>query len=212
MGISLDMSKENKHSKLLFLCTIIHTISLFGIFLLLLCKTHIWECLFTDVFWGAIGSLGTLISVVITCVVFIKSQSEQKKRNTYEIFGTFKNTVFDYENIIDQEYVEAALNEYRQKCPHQGDENHDYTDRGEKSSSKCECIKKYLTQVERVATCANTGILDMETIYNMGGPYMISMYDTLEPIIKEKRVSEGRLTVYSEFEKMVTALRKYGKK
>lgn len=205
------MNKGIRYSKIVCLCAVVSAMSLFGIFLVTLCETHIWKCLFTDVFWGAIGSLGTLISVVITCVVFIKSQSEQKKRNTYEIFGTFKNTVFDYENVIDQEYVKAALKEYREKCSHQGDENHDHTDRGEKSSSKWECVKKYLTQVERVATCANTGILDMETIYNMGGPYMISMYDTLEPIIKEKRVSEGRLTVYSEFEKMVTALQKYGK-
>ena len=44
-------------------------------------------------------------------------------------------------------------------------------------------------------------------IYNMGGPFLIGMFEKLFPIIKSKRDSKARNSVYEEFEKLVIRLK-----
>lgn len=196
------MNCEVKLLNRLWICGILNAVLLGGILFVHILHTPILKFFHAEVFWVAVGSIGTLTSVIITCVVFIKSQAEQKKRNTYEIFGKFKDSVFDIELKIDEKYVEKALDEYRESKNNTAIvENNNW-----------DIIKKYLTQVERVSACANSSVLDIDTIYQMSGPYMIKMYAILRPIIEEKRISEGRNTIYWEFEKMVHSLEKHSGK
>lgn len=181
--------------RFVFPCQIVIILLLLGLIILLLYVLKLLPELFRrEVFWVAVGSVGALVSIIITCSTFAASQKEQRKRNTYEIFAKFKDDVFDLENKIDKAYVDEALREYKE--------------RKAGASEKWITVKEYLTKVERVAACVNASILDEETIYNMGGPYMIKMYGLLKDIIEEKRTEEGRISIYEEFEKMVCRLEK----
>ena len=148
----------------------------------------------SEIFWVAIGSLGTLISVIIAVASFKNSENIRKKQATYDAYGKFKEENYDTELAIEDMDIKEVIEKHKKKDNEEWDK-----------------IKNYLTKVERISTCVNLGIFDAETIYNMGGPYMIAQYDRLRTIIDYKRAKEGR-KVYDEFEKMVAVLEEFNVK
>lgn len=144
-------------------------------------------------FWIGVESVATLISVVIAAYSIISSENIRKKQATYDAYNKFKNNSYKQELELEKYSVEDVLQEH---------ENND--------NEKWDIIKEYLTEVERIATCVNNGVFECETIYNMGGPYLISQYEKLNPIIIQKRNCSGR-KVYDEFENMIIKLKEIDK-
>ena len=180
-------------------------IDLFVLDLYALIKMFSLKIFFSEVFWTAMGSIVTMLSVILAVVTYVKSREDKMKQSTYDAYDKFKNEAFELENKIylfdltkileSKRTIDSKLNAEnllsKEKKTHMEQWNE---------------IKEYLTKVERIATCVNNGIFDARTIYNMGGPYMIKTYNKLIPIILYKRKSEGTDGVYEEFEKMVKKL------
>lgn len=141
-------------------------------------------------FWTAIGSIGTLISVIVAVCSIANSERIRKKQATYDAFSEFKKSNFDKELEINNYKIETVLQEHKRNA-----------------DKKWNVVKEYLTEIERIATCVNSDVFDCETIYNMGGPFLIALYQKLKPIIDYKRKDEDR-KVYYEFQKMVKELEK----
>lgn len=175
------------------------------------------ETLRTEVLWVAIGSIGTLVSVIVAAFSVRTTEKTKIKQETYNAYRKFKNDAYDQENRIEDYDISDILKRYdeiREK-----EKNIDTKENRQESVLEEQAeekqvkeywteIKKYLINVEYIATCANAGVFDIQTIYNMGGPYMIRQYDRLLPIIYYKRAQERSDGVYEEFEKMVKSLRK----
>lgn len=139
----------------------------------------------------AIGSIGTLASVFAAAASLKRTEKRKKKQATYDAYQQFKKEVFEFETKIEKRDLNKLLELHKQG----------------KNVECWNCIKMYLTRIERIATCVNSDIFDIETIYNMGGPYMIKQFDKFLPIINYKRSQECSNGVYYEFEKMVNELR-----
>lgn len=142
-----------------------------------------------DYFWAAIGSIGSLLSVVIAVISILNSEKTRKRQATFDAFDKFKSNNYALEIKIDEYNIKKIIDEHKHN-----------------SNDKWNEIKLYLTSIERIATCVNNGVFDYNTIYNMSGPYLIHMYEKLQPIILYKRNSENR-KVYEEFEKLVALLK-----
>jgi hypothetical protein len=168
---------------------------LVGLFILQLYENDLIPAFIKDVirsdcFWTAVGSIGTLISVIVASKSLIVGEQNRKRQATYDAFSTFKDSVLKDEEKIALLDIEQVIEN------HKNNNQKDWV-----------IIKKYLTKIERIATCVNSGIFDYETIYNMGGPYLIKQFDILYPIICYKRNEEQRSSIYKEFEVMVLKLK-----
>ena len=152
-----------------------------------------------ECFWVAFGSVGTFVSVIVAVCSVIRTEHNQKNQETYKAYQKFKEKVFDLETKIDG-YKCAEINDILGK-QRDKESRHEVEDEWNE-------IKKYLMQVEQIATAANSGVFDLQIIYRMGGPFMIEMYERLSPIIHYKRDKDGRNGVYEEFENMVKGLRR----
>ena len=146
----------------------------------------------SEYFWSAISATATSVSVIIAVVTYLHNEKTRKKQATYDAFRQFKINVFDLENEIANYEIKSIL------------ENHE----NQNNNSEWIIIKKYLIQIEQIATCVNSNIFDVDTVYNMGGPFLINQYNRLKPIIEHKRAEEKRDGVYIEFEYMVKSLQK----
>lgn len=152
----------------------------------------------SEIFWTMIGSIGTVTGVLITAFSIVKSNGIAKKQKTYEAFENMKHKNIELENKIDK-FKDAdiqCLIEAHKKDPFEGEQETTWAE-----------ISEYLSSIERFSACANEGIYDFTMIYNMGGPFLIGMYEKLFPIIKSKRDSKARNSVYEEFEKLVIRLK-----
>ena len=175
--------------------------------ILVLDVTKIWgvDLLGTEIFWVALASICSLVSVIVVATTYCRDTQTKRRQATYDAYNQFKKDAFDQENEICDYDEDTLANILKSKKE---------ADRGKKRSKENQSpnewkkIKKYLANVERIATCVNNGIFDAETIYNMGGPFMIKMYKKLSPIIMYKREQEKSNGVYEEFEKMVRQLEK----
>ncbi len=148
----------------------------------------------SELFWVAIGSLGTVTSVAVAANSIRSSENIRKKQATYDAYSKFKEENYDTELAIEDMDIKKVIEKHKKKDNEEWDK-----------------IKNYLTKVERISTCVNLKIFDAETIYNMGGPYMIAQYDRLRTIIDYKRAKEGR-EVYDEFQKMILELEEFNVK
>lgn len=175
------------------------------------------ETLRTEVLWVAIGSIGTLVSVIVAACSVRTTEETKIKQETYNAYRKFKNDAYDQENRIENYDISDILKRYdeiREKEKNIDTKENQQESMLEEQAEEKQVkeywtdIKKYLINVEYIATCANAGVFDMQTIYNMGGPYMIRQYDRLLPIIYYKRAQERSDGVYEEFEKIVKSLRK----
>lgn len=152
----------------------------------------------SEIFWTMIGSIGTVTGVLITAISIVKSNSIAKKQKTYEAFEEMKHKNTELENKIDKfkdDYIQSLIEAHEKN-----------TFEGEQETTWAE-ISEYLSSIERFSACANEGIYDFTMIYNMGGPFLIGMYEKLFTIIKSKRESKARNSVYEEFEKLVIRLK-----
>lgn len=168
-------------------------------------------------FWTAIGAIAATGSVVTAAATVTITERTKKKQETYNAFQKFKNDSYSQELEIEGYDISDILKRYdeiREK-----EKNSDTKEEQQETVSEEQgegkhvkehwtAIKKYLINVEYIATCVNAGVFDIQTIYNMGGPYMIHQYEHLRPIIHYKRMQEGTDGVYEEFENMVKSLRR----
>lgn len=169
---------------------------------LVLFNTVSWICymsipiqrvLYSGAFWTALGSVGTLISVIVAVGSIVNNNKRTKKQSTLEAFVQFKKDVEPYENTIhdySSDDINTIIQQHEQSCKHE----------------KWDEIKKYLATVERFATGVNTGIYDVEVVNKMGGQFLCEQYETLRPIIKYKRQKDQNEYIYSEFRDMVNAI------
>ena len=151
-----------------------------------------------EIFWVAISAVITFISVIEAVITYKHSEEIRKKQATYNAYNEFKNKVFDLENKISSYDFDEILR--RREALDKKTSKTSFSEWNE--------IKDYLSQLERIATCVNNKIFDVETIYNMGGPFLITKYNELNHIITYKRKQEKRNGVYIEFENMVKSLNK----
>ena len=152
----------------------------------------------SEICWTMIGSIGTVTGVLITAYSIVKSNNIAKKQKTYEAFEKMKSQNIKLENKIDR--FKAAYIQRLIKA-------HEKDTFSKKQKKVWTEISEYLSSIERFSACANEGIYDFTMIYNMGGPFLIGMYEKLFPIIKSKRDSKARNSVYEEFEKLVIRLK-----
>lgn len=152
----------------------------------------------SEICWTMIGSIGTVTGVLITAYSIVKSNNIAKKQKTYEAFEKMKSQNIKLENKIDR--FKAAYIQRLIKA-------HEKDTFSKKQKKVWTEISEYLSSIERFSACANEGIYDFTMIYNMGGPFLIGMYEKLFPIIKSKRDSKTRNSVYEEFEKLVIRLK-----
>ena len=149
--------------------------------------------LYSGAFWTALGSVGTLISVIVAVVSIVNNNKRTKRQSTLEAFVQFKKNAEPYENTIhgySSGDINKIIQHHEQGCePEKWDE-----------------IKKYLATVERFATGVNTGIYDVEVVNKMGGQFLCEQYETLRPIIKHKRQKDRNEYIYAEFRDMVNAI------
>ncbi|MCM1509063.1 MAG: DUF4760 domain-containing protein [Ruminococcus flavefaciens] len=192
-----------KNNKITCICSVIQTIALILI-LILHCfnlSFTLPEKFFSEITWVAIGSIGTLLSVIIAVVSTIMSNQNKKKQATFEAMKQLKQN--PYENIIHgytMEKVNSIIRSHK--------ENSDNKDLIEEWNN----IKEYLVFMEQFAVCANNSVFDLKTINRMGGPFLIEMYNVLKPIIEYKRIESNRITIYEEFEKLINNLKRIGAK
>ena len=188
--------KNIKKNNLLIVSIINSTLSLILTILLYL-KVAFPNFMNSEAFWTMVGSVGTVAGVIVSAVSIVRANSNTKKQKTYEAFDKIKAENTEIENKLSGLNLEK-INDIM--CNHK-----------EKSDTAKEPnwndITMYLSSIERFSACANEDIYDFRLIYNMGGPYLISMYDKLYPIIAYKRKDNGRETVYLEFEKLVNRLK-----
>ena len=144
-------------------------------------------------FWTAVGSVGTLISVIVAVTSIINSNQRTKKQSTLEAFVQFKKTMESLENKIHN-YSNDEICRIIQK--------HEQDSRSEEWNQ----IKEYLAAVERFATGVNAGIYDVEVVNKMGGYFLCEQYKTLYPIIQYKRQKDQNDCIYEEFRDMVNAI------
>lgn len=149
--------------------------------------------LYSGDFWTALGSVGTLISVIVAVVSIVNNNKRTKKQSTLEAFTQFKKNAEPYENTIHG-YSSDDINKIIQQHE-QGSE-----------PEKWDEIKKYLATVERFATGVNTGIYDVEVVNKMGGYFFCEQYKTLYPIIEYKRQKDQNEYIYAEFRDMVNSI------
>lgn len=152
----------------------------------------------SEICWTMIGSIGTVTGVLITAYSIVKSNNIAKKQKTYEAFEKMKSQNIKLENKIDRfkaAYIQRLIKAH-EKDTFSKEQKKVWTE-----------ISEYLSSIERFSACANEGIYDFTMIYNMGGPFLIGMYEKLFPIIKSKRESKARNSVYEEFEKLVIRLK-----
>ena len=153
----------------------------------------IQRVLYSGAFWTALGSVGTLISVIVAVVSIANNNKRTKKQSTLEAFTQFKENAEPYENTIHG-YSSDDINKIIQQHE-QGSE-----------PEKWDEIKKYLATVERFATGVNTGIYDVEVVNKMAGYFLCEQYKTLYPIIEYKRQKDQNEYIYAEFRDMVNAI------
>lgn len=160
------------------------------IFMLVLMLFKVFPCSFftKEITWTIIGTVITSISVLVAVVTFVENEKIRKMQATYDAYNKFKETYFDFETEITKEYVEKALSDINKE--------------------EWNKITDYLSNFERIATCTNNGIFDVNTIYLMSGPKVKDIFEILEPVIKKKREVNQRKTIYIEFEKLVKELEK----
>lgn len=153
----------------------------------------IQRVLYSGAFWTALGSVGTLISVIVAVVSIVNNNKRTQKQSTLEAFMQFKKDVEPYENMI-HDYSSDDINKIIQRYE-QGAQPKEWDE-----------IKKYLATVERFATGVNTGIYDVEVVNKMGGYFLCEQYKTLYPIIQYKRQKDQNDCIYEEFRDMVNAI------
>ena len=149
--------------------------------------------------WTLVSNLIALVSVIVAVRTYVHSEKTRKRQATFDAYNEFKNEVFDLENEILSYDIDKIVCAKRKAA------------RGQATpivNNKWERIKNSLAKTERIATCVNNGIFDAQTIYNMGGPFMIEMFERLYPVIKYKRNKDSRNGIYEEFERMVDNLKK----
>ena len=157
------------------------------------------QVLCSDGFWTAIGSVGTLISVIVAVASIVSNNERTKKQSTSEAFAQFKKNVEPYENIIhnySDEKIREIIQEYEQDSHSKGWNQ----------------IKEYLAAVERFATGVNTKIYDVKIVNKMGGFFLCEQYQKLYPIIEYKREKDGNDCIYEEFRDMVNEIIEVRKK
>lgn len=153
----------------------------------------IQRVLYSGAFWTALGSVGTLISVIVAVVSIVNNNKRTQKQSTLEAFMQFKKDVEPYENMIHS-YSNADINKIIQRYE-QGSQLEEWDE-----------IKKYLATVERFATGVNARIYDVEVVNKMGGYFLCEQYKTLYPIIQYKRQKDQNDCIYEEFRDMVNAI------
>ncbi len=146
----------------------------------------------------AVGSIGSLISVLTATQSIKENEIIRRQKDTYSAFSEFKKRNYDIESEIENYPIEQMAKNYLEEK--------------QKNTKQMESISRYLCDIEQLATCVNTGVFDVGTIYNMGGPFFIEKFELLYPIIETKRRIKNRKTIYLEFENMVDALEQIGKK
>ena len=149
--------------------------------------------LYSGSFWTAIGSICTLISIIVAVISTVRANSRKKKETTLGAYTNFKKAVSSIENQIHN-YTEDDI--CRIIAQHKGDgDNCDWN-----------IIKEYLTAVERIAVGVNAEIYDVSVINRMGGYFMYEQYLKLRPIIHYKRCVDGNPNIYKEFTDMVNRI------
>ena len=164
------------------------SLSLISMLILMLFKLFPCNIFTKEITWTIIGTVITSISVFAAVFSFVKNENIRKMQATYDAYNKFKETYFDFETEITKEYVEKALSDINKE--------------------EWNKITEYLSSFERIATCTNNGIFDVNTIYLMSGPKVKDIFEILEPVIKKKREDNQRKTIYIEFEKLVKELEK----
>ena len=116
-------------------------IVLLGLFILQLYEndlipTFVKDVIRSDCFWTAIGSIGTLISVIVASKSLVVGEQNRKRQATYDAFSRFKDDVLKDEEDISLLDIEKVIED------HKNSNQKDWV-----------LIKKYLTKIERIATC-----------------------------------------------------------
>lgn len=181
------------------------------LWLILLCCIHLAMFVYTAVddrqfpqslsfllygtFWTAIGSIGTLISIIVAVTSTVNENTRKKKERTLEAYTQFKESVRSSENRIHnytKENIHDIIAEHKK-----GQES---------NNSDWNIIKEYLAAVERIAVGVNTDIYDASLINRMGGYFMYEQYRKLKPIICYKRCTDNNPNIYKEFTDMVNKI------
>ena len=149
--------------------------------------------LYSGSFWTAVGSIGTLISVIVAVTSTVRANSRKKKEKTLDAYTKFKEAVSPIENLIHnytKDDIDRIITQHKRGW----------------NSRDWNMIKDYLTAVERIAVGVNTEIYDIDVINRMGGYFMYEQYLTLKPIISYKRYEDTNPYIYREFTNMVNKI------
>lgn len=149
--------------------------------------------LYSGSFWTAIGSIGTLISIIVAVTSTVRANSRKKKEKTLDAYTKFKEAVSSIENLIHnytKDDIDRIITQHKRGW----------------NSRDWNMIKDYLAAVERIAVGVNTEIYDIDVINRMGGYFMYEQYLKLKPIISYKRYEDTNPYIYKEFTDMVNKI------
>lgn len=129
----------------------------------------------------------SIISMVITIVLYRKTVVHDRKADTLEAFNRLQNEALDYlYTLTRSDIIDISQNP---------------------RSAEYKELTTYLARIEHFCVGVNTKIYDLDVVKRMAGRYLSSVYDKFEPLIEKKRSINKQGRHYDEFEKAVIMLR-----
>ncbi len=145
-----------------------------------------------------ISAIGTFASAAIAAGAIVFNEKIRKKKDTYDAYNNFKEKHYDFECEIDERQIRKMACLYTK--------NKNYLKKNKKYNKTVE----YLCDMEQFATCVNNNIFDIDVVWDMGGPFIVEKYYSLQPLIQKKREYKHRNSIYEQFEEMKNKLEKKG--
>lgn len=146
----------------------------------------------SSILWTAIGSIGTVLSIISGVISYALSNYRVKKQETLDKYIAFKKSVESEENRIHN-YTKEKIDKIIDS--HKNGNNKEW-----------DKIRNYLMKIEQIAVGVNCGIYDLRVIDKMGGHFLYEQYILLEPIINYKRTKDNNDRIYEEFKNMVNKI------
>lgn len=145
----------------------------------------------------SIGSICiSILALIFSVITFFDERRRNRKEATIHAFDDLDGKICSEEygrlQELDEDAVTRLVNGYKRS---NGTEN-----------PKWDAVTKGLALIEHFAVGINTKVYDVETLNAMAGNFMIKLYETLLPIIKEKRSSPDGQNNYKEFKQMMEKL------
>ncbi len=157
------------------------------------CNAKQVDFLFNDIFWAAVGAIGTIVSIIAAIIVYHKNYHKEQIANTVKAFPELRSLYPElYKRLINNPNLE--------------DKEIDLE------------LKKYMTAIEHFAVGVNMGAFDIEVVNRMSGSMLVRQYELyIETFIKKHRAQHsGKYTseksIYKEYEIMMHQLNKIRKK